>query len=567
MNRNDILEAIGYVDDSLLLESEKHIHRRSLPMVWKAVAATAAVLLMSVTAFAAAKLLSRPVKSGGTQIGTVAPFSMDESGNLIMESVTGWKVKMEVSFDADAPQTLETVYRILPSTRWKFQYDRVRNDDLLEDHENLTVWTHSERPGELRLYQYTAGYYGLEGEQVVDCLHGLPLETKLNTQIVTMAQRQLLKLTIPTVKIDNMLDQNRMYCEDGEVRLYWSDGQYLFQLDYPAWVPDAEIEEMLAGMFATKHIEIYPEHWGKIDPDRVSGLDPVFTLAEEKTGTTVANNTMTTGMAAREGDMLYLSASAGLYKYDMNTRQSAFFETEAYSLPHNVFLTESYVCYQDYLYNRFGLYYISKDGAKKGYIYEGISLNGISVVGDCLYGVDGKELKCIDLQKGTITTLADNVNCYYVDEEYIYILPFEGNYFLVSERNTLEFEKLALSFQPVTMVKDGEDLYFTVGGAPEKGRSRYQVICYKEGEETALPIYSLRMQIMDEKLLYAPDEDSSILMACDLMTGKTEVLAEGVFDFYVYEDGKILLHYLYNDGWGIMDWETREVTHIDMPAE
>ena len=79
MNRNDILEAIGYVDDSLLLENEKHIHRRSLPMVWKAVAATAAVLLMSVTTFAAAKLLSRPVKSGGTQIGTVAPFSMEAS--------------------------------------------------------------------------------------------------------------------------------------------------------------------------------------------------------------------------------------------------------------------------------------------------------------------------------------------------------------------------------------------------------------------------------------------------------------------------------------------------------
>lgn len=563
MKREDIMEAIGAVDESLIAEIEELKQERRSPVIWKICAAAAIVAAMAVTALAAVKLLSRPVEGGGVTVGTVAPFSVDNNGNIVMEPVTGWKVTMDVEFDEDAPQTLKEVYHLLPSTLWEFQAVTVRNDDLLEDDENLTVWTHMNRPGQLRLTQKVAGYYGLEGENVVDCLHDLPLDTKLKTEIVTIANRQVLKLTIPAVKIEGMLDQNAMYCQEGEVRLYWTDGKYLLQLDYPVWVPEKEVEAILGSMFATNHVEVYPDHWGKLEPERIAEMDPVFTLEESQTGTTAVNDTMTVGMMAREGGMIYLGTTGGIFQYEIETGEYAFLKTEDYSLPRNIFLTENYICYTDYIFGRYGLYCVSKDGSKQDYVYEGISVGSLRVVGSKLYGIDADELKSIDLKTGEIKTLAQNVNRYFVDENYLYVLPIKGNYFLRSNRDDVCFERFELTFQPILMVIDGGDIYFTEGGELEAGQRRYQVIRYSNGEETKLPVYSVRMQIVNDKLVYADESDSSIIKTYDLTSGKTDRLQENVFDFYVYEDEIVVFHYLYSNGWGILDLENGELTKVE----
>ena len=561
MKREDLLEAIGNVDDSILMEIETaSVHYRRT-YFWKVAAAAAALLLMSVSAFAASRLLSKPVSGGGVLTGTVAPFYMDREGNIVMDPVEGLQVVMDVSFDEDAPKALEEVYRILPSARWEYQYTSVRDDDLVEDNESLTVWLHSERPGQLRLSQYVSGYYGLEGENVVDQLHGLPQDTKVDTQIVSVAGYQVLKVTIPAVKIEGMLEQNNMYCEDGEVRLYWTDGKYLFRLDYPAWMPNLEVEELFGTLFAVKHEEKYPEHWGKLDPQRSEMLS--LALDEDKAGTTAVNDTMTVGMMAREGSIFYFANSEGIVKYDSRTGSQVFLETEENSLPRNLFLTDKYVCYTDYLYNRYGLYVIAKDGTKRDYVYEGISIGDLHVTGTKLFGVAGKELKCIDLNSGEIVTIADNVNRYYVDEEYLYILPWEGNYYLRSPRNELVFEKTELSFQPISMVKNGDEVFFTVGGDLEEDQPRYQVIRYSNAVETKLDIYALRMQLLDGKLVYAKDGESSEIWTYDLESGDKELLQENVFDFYVCQDGTVVCHYLYTAGWGILDPETNTLTKIE----
>lgn len=563
MKREDLLEAVGFVEENLLLESEERQATGRTSVWFKAAVAAAAVLLMSVTAIAAVKLLSKPVKNGGVAVGTVSPFDMDGAGNIVLEPVTGWQVTMDVEFDDDAPEVLEEVYRMLPSARWDFKFEAVRDDDLQEDRENRIIWTHADRPGQLRLSQYCAGYYGLEGDRVVDCLHGLALDTKVKAEIVTMANLQMLRVTIPPAKIEGMLDQNAMYCEEGEVRLYWSDGKYLLELDHPLWVPEKEVEAMLGSLFTVKHMEVYPEHWGKIAPERIAALNPAFVLSEEKTGTTAVNDIMTVGMMAREGNMLYLSADGGIFKYDIATGSSAFMETEENSLPRNLFLTEHYVCYTDYLYNRYGLYLISKDGTKRDYVYEGISLGSMRVVGTKLYGVHGKELKCIDLESGKITTLAENVNTFYVDGQDLYVLPYEGNYFLKSDREFRVLEKTELSFRPIAMVKNGEELFFTVGGTPAEEQRRYQVVRYANGEEINLPIYSVRMQFLDGKLLYEADPDSSVVKCYDPETGETKPVQENVFDFYVCDDGMVVFHYLYNDGWGIWNSQNGEVKPVE----
>ena len=101
MKREDLLEAVGFVEENLLLESEERQATGRTSVWFKAAVAAAAVLLMSVTAIAAVKLLSKPVKNGGVAVGTVSPFDMDGAGNIVLEPVTGWQVTMDVEFDDD----------------------------------------------------------------------------------------------------------------------------------------------------------------------------------------------------------------------------------------------------------------------------------------------------------------------------------------------------------------------------------------------------------------------------------------------------------------------------------
>ena len=75
MKREDLLEAMGYVDEALLADSDTVKARRG-SVLWKVVAAAAIVALTSVTALAASGLLSRPVEGGGIVTeGTISPVT------------------------------------------------------------------------------------------------------------------------------------------------------------------------------------------------------------------------------------------------------------------------------------------------------------------------------------------------------------------------------------------------------------------------------------------------------------------------------------------------------------
>ena len=68
---------------------------------------------------------------------------------------------------------------------------------------------------------------------------------------------------------------------------------------------------------------------------------------------------------------------------------------------------------------------------------------------------------------------------------------------------------------------------------------------------------------MDGKLLYEADPDSSVVKCYDPETGETKPVQENVFDFYVCDDGMVVFHYLYNDGWGIWNSQNGEVKPVE----
>ena len=75
----------------------------------------------------------------------------------------------------------------------------------------------------------------------MDLLHDLPVDTELTGEKTVMAGLDVLKVTIPALPGY----QGTRYCSDGETRLYWSDGRYLLEFDYPAWLSDRVAESIL----------------------------------------------------------------------------------------------------------------------------------------------------------------------------------------------------------------------------------------------------------------------------------------------------------------------------------
>ena len=559
MKREELMEIIGHVDEDLLLESERPVPTRKVSAWVKALVAAAVVSLMSVTAFAAVKLLSRPVESGGVVTeGTVSPVTFVQ-GDIYPEPQVGLKVVMEVQVDADAPQTLQEVYRLNLSAGWTENF-RLGGGNGFEYNDYMTVWKKDGKAGEVRLRQTTATGYLLntDGENVVDCLHELPLDTAVTAQVVTMADRQLLQVKIPPVTLEGFADPNVAYCTEGETRLYWTDGNYMFRMDYPAWVTGAEAEKMLQTLYSEAFSPQYPAGWGQLDVQKLK--DYAFA---ENGGTTHFNISGNASGAAYRDGKLYLGESGAIRIVDVKSGETSLLPTWEDSLPRDLLLTESGICFADSRLPAWGRYHISYDGKTVDALYEGYQLADLWAAGQSLYGIDrDRNLLRIDLQTGAQEILARQVNKYYMTDESIYVLPENENRFLRAAADSMEFESFDLSFCPISMAADGNDLYFTVGGEVAAGQRRYQVVRYRQGEETKLPVCGTRLQIIGGKLLYDADPDNALIEMYDLENGQIDLLQKNVFDYFVFEDRYVVFSY-YNNGWGILDWETGANTQIE----
>ena len=554
MKREDLLEAMGYVDEALLADSDTVKARRG-SVLWKVAAAAAIVALTSVTALAASGLLSRPVEGGGIVTeGTISPVTF-VGGDIYREPQVGLKVVLDVEVDADAPRTLEEIYHLKQPKDWTESF-RTGGGNGFEYNEYMTVWHKAGVSGEVRLRQTAVPGYVTSDDRVVDSLHELPLDTQVTAQVVTLAQRQLLQVRIPAVELDGLEDQNVLYFREGETRLYWSDGRYLFRLDLPAWVTEAETEQMLLSMYAEPFVPEYPEGWGELN-----------LKALQETGFVDGNGTNTFNISGNATGAVYadgrfwLGDAGAIREYDGNTGQIRTLKTWESSIPCDMLLTKEGVTFTDSRLPRWGRYRMDGNGTVEA-VFEGVSLQDLWVENGTAYAInEADELVTIVLASGEQKVLAENVNKFYLHKGALYVLPKEGAYFLRSEHGGA-LETVGLSFMPIAMVADADALYFTVGGQLQPGQRRYQVVRYADGEETKLPVYGTRLRVIGGKLLYDADPDNALIEMYDLSTGETDLLQKNVFDYFVFEDRYVVFCY-FDGGWGILDWETGELTPID----
>lgn len=529
MKKEQLLEAIGQIDEDMLLRSEQ-TPRKGTMTLRRLVLVAAVVGLLAITAAAGTGLFSRPIGETDIILGeTIAPFYMDAQGNIIPSGVEGIKITMEMDLDEDAPTYLEEIYHLELSDAW--QWDGGSGGSGLYTHFAWsTHWSQEGKPGEVRLHQSIVDV--TQKIQTVDLLEKLTVDmTLLSAEKTKVAGLQVLKVVIP----EQPNYKGTKYCPEGETRLYWCDGQYLLQFDYPSWMSDREAEELLKTLKTEEFIVAYPEDYRRVNTERLAQLNPVFSVEKGRTGTNMANSVMGQGRFAYSDGAVYYGGDGKIFSYDLETKQ-----VKPYYPPYSamrstildLFATENYICYSDMLDT---LMAVPKNGGEAVPIYQGLGATQLYADGNVLYTNNHTEyLSSIDLTSGKVENLVNDVNSYYVDDTYIYVVQTtnNGEHFLRSRKDKVDFEKIPLSFFPIKVLADGGDLYFCEGG---KSLDR-QVIHYRDGVETRLPVYAYDYQILNGKLIYIDINDTWVAKSYDLQTGKTEVLRERAADFSILEE-------------------------------
>ena len=530
MKKEELLEAMSFISDDLLQEAEAK-PRISGRTVGKLILIAATVAALAVSVAAATGLLSRPIGEVGIlENETVALFEMDADGNIILGGVKGQKVTMQVEIDPDAPEHLEEIYHIEPSAPWE-RAGGASSGSVYVYYTWDTDWEVEGKPGRLRLHQSTTSNYmeGVSGENVVDLLRGLPDGTELTTEKVNMAGMEMLKLTIPELPGYDE-SKGHLFCAGGETRLYWSDGRYLLQLDYPYWVSDGEAEEILKTLSSQAYVVAYPEDYGEVNTEKLSQMD--FYVEKGKTGTTMANSVMGNGRFAYSDGNVYYGGNGKLYAYNLKTGTVTENQlSRVHDLTFDLFATEHYICYEDL---RDAVVAVPKEGGEPVAIYQGLGITHLYADGSMLYTNNAAEhLSRINLETGKVETLLEGgAYRYFVDDTYIYVCQGDGkNQIMRSRKDQIAFEPISLSFYPVAVYAEGDTLYLAKGG---KDTER-QVIVYKDGVETKLPVYSWQYQILGDQLIYLDEMDKETLKRYDLNTGEITVLQDRAVDFSILE--------------------------------
>lgn len=241
MTREELMQAIGGVEETMLMETEKTI-KRPVRRMWRLALVPAAVMLLAASV-AAAGLLSRPIAD--SEICTdeaVSPVAEVDGSAIVSGEIVGYRVCMEVEFDLDAPQIIERTYSLTPPEEWyccgsinDWGFD-VMTDWFLGTYDHLQLYQ--------RTVESAENNFGKNG---VDRLWSMPKEVNINQKIVTMAGLEMLRIDIPSEGMNQLLNGN------GETRLYWSDGEYIMTLRCPSWMADNEIEELLATLYVTEN--------------------------------------------------------------------------------------------------------------------------------------------------------------------------------------------------------------------------------------------------------------------------------------------------------------------------
>lgn len=249
------------------------------------------------------------------------------------------------------------------------------------------------------------------------------------------------------------------------------------------------------------------------------------------------NISMGLGRAAYDGENVYFLSNEIVYSYNVNSNELEELHLQDETpVRTSMFVQDEFIYYASVGENS-GLKRISKDGVTVEQImdYE----NGFQQIfldeknAYILESIEGS-LVVKDLQTGEEKELFSSVLSYFVDEDKVYVIAreYEIPYLYIARKAELQFVKQDLSFVPIAIYVDDNELYLAQQGD-------YQIVKINDGEEEKLPVFATYYQVIDGKIIYLDATtyfDSCFdLVSYDMKSGQSEVICENVFDFAVLD--------------------------------
>lgn len=232
MKQDVLLRAVGGVSEALLAETEQGVYNRHKGVKW--ILIPAAIIALAISAAAVSGLRNVPVLGiGMEEEETVSLLAIVDESGVVSGGVNGYNVFMEVEADIDAPVDVETIYTMDVPEQWDCVHYNVGGGDWFQ-----TVWWITSFKT-VKLDQYTFDMADRNyGKNYVDKLWSMP-HGAANYEIIDFAGVKMLRVKISAQGMDKVVNA------DGETKLYWSDGKYVFKLSYPSEMDDKQIITML----------------------------------------------------------------------------------------------------------------------------------------------------------------------------------------------------------------------------------------------------------------------------------------------------------------------------------
>ena len=251
------------------------------------------------------------------------------------------------------------------------------------------------------------------------------------------------------------------------------------------------------------------------------------------------NIAMGLGRATYDEKKVYFTDVSGkLFAFDLNTS-----ELSGIPCSEQLGINAGLYAHGDYIYFLSeGLKRVAKDSSEVELVFghqDGILQTYVD--GNDVYFLEGIEgaLYYRNHKNSTEQQLFETVLSFFVDETNIYVIAREEGipYLFVADIKSKQFEKQSLSFTPISVYVENEDIYLTE-------QSTYQIVKVSDVEER-LPIYSTYFQVKDDIIIYLDGEtfeDSCFtLMSYHLDSGEKEMIMENVFVFSLLGDEYIYI--------------------------
>lgn len=267
MNKYDLFDALGGVDEDLLERSERKAHKRL--SLRKPLIAAAAVMLLVVTVFATPKLMELFFGGELTQIRKGIHYVTESGHVLIQDSV--YQVDMTYPCAETAPEIIEE-YR-LPSffeeNGWECDYSHV---DLGAPDTNALYLFFAPDTPEYQVLFYQSPFSTSETRGSGQFLMNTGRTGLITEHEVTIGAFSGTMYVIEPSEADE---------EPGMKNLVWSDGEYAYLMECGYTMTDEMISEIVLSLAPVEDISLYGEYYDpEIDDEHRIPIEIFYTLSD-----------------------------------------------------------------------------------------------------------------------------------------------------------------------------------------------------------------------------------------------------------------------------------------------